>query len=122
MAGGDRRAAGACLGHAGRRDRRVKDAVGALSVGMGAATALAVHRVVDGSTVALDISLPVILALVIGSLSDGPALATLLQEPGQRLAPWAVMACASPALGVAVTSLSPISAPLFRWPCPQWPG
>ncbi|WP_158713190.1 hypothetical protein [Streptomyces sp. NRRL S-1813] len=97
--------------HAPGRHRKMKEAAGAISVGMGAATALTVHRVVEGSAVVLDFSVPVILALVIGSVSDGLALATLLQESHQRLAPWAVMACASPALGVLITSLSPLPAP-----------
>ncbi|WP_328731884.1 hypothetical protein OHT20_17555 [Streptomyces caniferus] len=97
--------------HAPGRHRKAKEVAGALSVGMGAATALTVHRVVEGSAVVLDVSAAVLLALVIGSVSDGLALATLLQETGQRLAPWAVVACASPALGVLITSISPLPAP-----------
>ncbi|WP_328967486.1 hypothetical protein [Streptomyces sp. NBC_00239] len=97
--------------HAPGRHRKTKEALGAASVGVGAATALTAHRVVEGSAVALDVSLPVILALVIGSASDGLALATLLQETRQRLLPWATVACASPAVGALVTWLSPLPAP-----------
>ncbi|MFH8680795.1 hypothetical protein [Streptomyces lydicus] len=94
--------------HAPGRHRGTRGAVGMLSVGTGAATALTVHRVVEGSAVVLDLSVPVVVALVVGSASDGLALATLLQETGQRLAPWLAVACVSPAVGVLVTAVRPL--------------
>ncbi|MGP3920134.1 hypothetical protein [Nonomuraea sp. 10N515B] len=95
--------------HAPGRHRRLKEAVGAaLFGGMGTAAALTTHRAIEGSTLALSASVVVVAALVVHYASEGLALAILIDMAGQRLAPWLVVACVSPALGVLVAVISPL--------------
>jgi zinc transporter ZupT len=76
--------------------------------GMGTAAALTLHRAIEGATLALTGSVVVVLALMVHSASEGLALAALLDMARQRLAPWLVVACLSPAAGVLVAELSPL--------------
>ncbi|MCX5167398.1 MULTISPECIES: ZIP family metal transporter [Streptomyces] len=99
------RAAGAYMPDSGPE---LKDAAGVFSVGMGAAAALATHRLVEGSALALAFSLPVLLTLAVGSASDGLALASMLRASRQRLLPWLTVACVSPTVGMFVTAVRPL--------------
>ena len=101
-------AAQAAGAHTPGRHRRVKETAGAFSVGLGAAAALATHRLVEGTALALAFSLPVLLTLMVGSASDGLALAAMLRETKQRLTPWLTVACVSPAVGVLITIVRPL--------------
>lgn len=95
--------------HAPGRHRRLKEVVGAaLFGGMGTAAALTTHRAIEGATLALGLSLVMIVALMVHSASEGLALAALLDMAGQRLAPWLVVACLSPAAGVLIATFSPL--------------
>lgn len=95
--------------HAPGRHRRLKEAVSAaLFGGMGTAAALTTHRAIEGATLALTASAVVIVALMVHSASEGLALAALLDMAGQRLVPWLVVACVSPAAGVLVATVSPL--------------
>lgn len=95
--------------HAPGRHRRVREAVGAaLFGGMGTAAALTTHRAIEGATLALTASVVVVLALMVHSASEGLALAALLGLAKQRLAPWLVVSCASPAVGVVIAKVSPL--------------
>ncbi|MFC5800117.1 ZIP family metal transporter [Streptomyces formicae] len=95
--------------HAPGRHRRVKQAVGAIAFGgMGTAAALSTHRVVEGATLALIVSLPIILALTIHSASEGLALTAMLGEARERLSPWLVTSAVSPAVGVVVATVRPL--------------
>ena len=75
---------------------------------MGTAAALTVHRAIEGATLALTASAVVVIALMVHSASEGLALAALLDMAGRRLAPWLVVACASPAVGVLVATVGPL--------------
>jgi zinc transporter ZupT len=95
--------------HAPGLHRRVKEAVGAaLYGGMGTAAALTLHRAIEGATLALTASVVIILALTVHSASEGLALAALLDMAKQRLAPWLVVACLSPAAGVLIATFKPL--------------
>lgn len=95
--------------HAPGLHRRVKEVVGAaLYGGMGTAAALTLHRAVEGATLALTASVVIILALTVHSASEGLALAALLDMAKQRLGPWLVVACLSPAIGVLIATLRPL--------------
>ncbi|MBP2706171.1 hypothetical protein JOL79_20380 [Microbispora sp. RL4-1S] len=95
--------------HAPGLHRRVKEAVGAaLYGGMGTAAALTLHRAIEGATLALTASAMIILALTVHSASEGLALAALLDMARQRLAPWLVVACLSPAVGVLFATFRPL--------------
>ena len=75
---------------------------------MGAAAALTAHRVIEGTTLALTPSTAVIIALFVHSASEGLALAALLHEGKQRLAPWLAVSAAGPAVGVLAATVSPL--------------
>ncbi|GII29282.1 ZIP family metal transporter [Planotetraspora mira] len=95
--------------HAPGRHRRMRDAVGAAVFGgMETAAALTLHRAIEGATLALNASLVVVVALMVHSASEGLALAALLDVGGQRLTPWLVVACVSPAVGVLTATFSPL--------------
>ncbi|GII35933.1 hypothetical protein Pph01_09360 [Planotetraspora phitsanulokensis] len=95
--------------HAPGIHRRVKQGVGAAVYGgMGTAAALTMHRAIEGATLALTASIVVVIALTVHSASEGLALAALLDIARQRLTPWLVVSCASPAVGVATATLSPL--------------
>ncbi|WP_371786280.1 hypothetical protein [Streptosporangium subroseum] len=97
--------------HAPGLHRRVKEAVdAALFGGMGTAAALTMHRAIEGATLALTASIVVVIALMVHSASEGLALAALLDMAKQRLAPWLLVSCASPAAGVLVATVAPLPA------------
>lgn len=75
---------------------------------MGTAAALTTHRAIEGATLALTASAVVIIALIVHSASEGLALAALLDMANQRLAPWLLVACVSPGVGVLVATISPL--------------
>ncbi|MGW1892408.1 hypothetical protein ACWCP6_19500 [Streptomyces sp. NPDC002004] len=77
--------------------------------GIGAASGLALHRFLEGATLALTASVAVVAALLVHAASEGLALAALLGvQPKRRVAPWIGLACLSPAAGAFVTSALPI--------------
>lgn len=76
--------------------------------GVGAAAALTAHRVIEGTTLALTPSTAVIVALLVHSASEGLALAALLHEGRQRLAPWMLMSVAAPPVGIVAATISPL--------------
>jgi zinc transporter ZupT len=95
--------------HAPGRHRRLEQAVDtALFSGMGTAAALTTHRAIEGATLALTASAVVVIALMVHSASEGLALAALLDMAKQRLAPWLVVACAAPAVGVLAATIHPL--------------
>ncbi|GAA4599484.1 hypothetical protein GCM10023194_79690 [Planotetraspora phitsanulokensis] len=95
--------------HAPGRHRRVRGVVGAAVFGgLETAAALTLHRAIEGATLALNATLIVVIALMVHSASEGLALAALLDVGGQRLTPWLVVACVSPAVGVLAATLSPL--------------
>jgi zinc transporter ZupT len=95
--------------HAPGLHRRVKEAADvALFGGMGTAAALTLHRAIEGATLALTASAVVVIALMVHSASEGLALTALLDMAKQRLAPWLVVSCASPAAGVLIAGIAPL--------------
>ncbi|GAA2651267.1 hypothetical protein [Streptomyces vastus] len=79
--------------------------------GIGAASGLALHRFLEGATLALTASVAVVAALLVHAVGEGLALAALLGvQPTRRVAPWIGLACLSPVAGAFVTSALPIPA------------
>ncbi|WP_406351804.1 hypothetical protein OH738_03515 [Streptomyces hirsutus] len=77
--------------------------------GIGAASGLALHRFLEGATLALTASVAVVAALLAHAAGEGLALAALLgAQPRRRVAPWIGLACLSPVAGAFVTSALPI--------------
>jgi zinc transporter ZupT len=77
--------------------------------GAGTAGALAAHRFLEGSALALAGSLTVAVALAVHALGEGLAVGTLLGGgPRRRLAGWMAVMCAGPVIGAAVTSVYPL--------------
>lgn len=76
--------------------------------GVGAAAALTLHRAIEGATLALTPSLPVIGALFIHSASEGLALAALFQQTRRSMLPWLMISVAGPVVGVILASVSPL--------------
>ncbi|MEV0692915.1 hypothetical protein [Streptomyces sp. NPDC050388] len=77
--------------------------------GIGAASGLALHRFLEGATLALTASVAVVAALLVHAAGEGLALAALLgAQPRRRVAPWIGLACLSPVAGAFVTSALPI--------------
>jgi zinc transporter ZupT len=90
------------------RHRRLKEAISAaLFGGLETAAAWTTHRAIEGATLALTASTVVVIALMAHSASEGLALAALLDLADRRLAPWLLVACVSPAVGVVITTFSP---------------
>ncbi|GIH23849.1 hypothetical protein Aph01nite_21590 [Acrocarpospora phusangensis] len=97
--------------HAPGLHRRVKEVIGAaVFSGVGTAAALAVHRAVEGATLALTTSAVVVIALMVHSTSEGLALTALLDMASRRPAPWLVVSCVSPVAGVLIATVSPLPA------------
>ncbi|WP_405817047.1 hypothetical protein OG241_20890 [Streptomyces sp. NBC_01390] len=70
----------------------------------GMAVALVLHRFVEGMSVVLLPSVPVVAAIFVHSVSEGLALTAVLEARGQRrLSPWLVVGCLSPLVGGWVT-------------------
>jgi zinc transporter ZupT len=72
------------------------------SSGAGAAAALAVHRFLEGSAVALTGSATVALALAVHAFGEGLATAALLGPQPRRMAGWLAAMSISPLIGAAV--------------------
>ncbi|MFF3665823.1 hypothetical protein [Microtetraspora malaysiensis] len=82
--------------------------------GIGAACGLALHRFLEGATLALTASIVVVAALFVHAAGEGLALAALLgAQPQRRIAPWIGLACLSPVMGAFVTTALPIPAVLM---------
>lgn len=75
---------------------------------LGAATALTIHRVIEGATLALSPSAAVIGALLVHSASEGLALAALFAQTRRSPMPWLTLAVAGPAVGIVVASVGPL--------------
>jgi zinc transporter ZupT len=74
-------------------------------VGGAAAAALAAHRFLEGSALVLIGSATVVAALAVHALGEGLAAGALLRgQPRRRVAAWLAAMCASPVIGVLVTS------------------
>lgn len=65
------------------------------------AAALAIHRLLEGTAVAIA-GPAVAVGLVIHALSEGMAVGALLRSRGRRLRPWLTAMCVAPVAGVAV--------------------
>lgn len=77
--------------------------------GIGAACGLALHRFLEGATLALTGSVAVVVALLVHAGSEGVALGALLgAPPRRRAAPWIAVACLSPVAGAFVAGALPI--------------
>ncbi|UXY32066.1 hypothetical protein [Streptomyces sp. HUAS TT20] len=77
--------------------------------GISSASGLALHRFLEGATLALTPSVAVMAALLVHAAGEGLALAALLGvHPKRRVAPWIALACLSPVAGAFVTSALPI--------------
>lgn len=72
--------------------------------GAGAATALAAHRFLEGSAIALLSTATVVAALAVHAMGEGLAVGTLLRDqPRRRTVTWLAAMCASPVVGALVT-------------------
>ncbi|HEX7992428.1 MAG TPA: hypothetical protein VF506_00810 [Streptosporangiaceae bacterium] len=78
--------------------------------GAGTAAALAVHRFLEGSALALAGSPAIALALAVHAFGEGLATGALLGPQLRRLAPWLVVMCSSPVIGAVVVGAFPIRA------------
>lgn len=74
----------------------------------GAAGVIAVHRVVEGAPLGLVPSVPLVVGLVLHAVGEGLALAVLLGAEPDRLRLWLPVAALSPAVGLLLTSVSPV--------------
>ena len=79
--------------------------------GAGTAAALAVHRFLEGSTIALAGSAAVAVALAAHAFGEGLATGALLGgQPRRRVAGWLALMCLSPVIGAAATDTFPVPA------------
>ena len=78
--------------------------------GAGTAAALAVHRFLEGSALALAGSPAIALALAVHAFGEGLATGALLGLQPRRLAPWLAVMCASPVIGAVVAGAFPTPA------------
>jgi zinc transporter ZupT len=73
--------------------------------GAGTAAALAVHRFLEGSAIALTGSIAVAVALAVHALGEGLAAGALLRaQSPRRVAAWLAAMCVSPAIGAVAAS------------------
>jgi zinc transporter ZupT len=80
--------------------------------GAGAAAALAAHRFLEGSALALLGSATVVAALAVHALGEGLAVGALLRcQPRRRTVTWLAVMCISPVIGALVTSAFSMPAP-----------
>jgi ZIP family zinc transporter len=87
------------------------DARGRDAWGKGAAGALAAHRFLEGSALALSASIAVTAALAVHALAEGLAVGALLAaRPPNVVGRWLAVMCASPVIGSALTSAYPFPA------------
>lgn len=78
--------------------------------GAGAAAALAIHRFLEGSAVALAGSAAVAVALAVHALGEGLAAGALLGAQPRRAAGWLAAMSLSPVIGAGVAGAFPIPA------------
>jgi ZIP family zinc transporter len=78
--------------------------------GAGTAAALAVHRFLEGSAVALAGSAAVAVALAVHAFAEGLAIGALLGAQPRRVAGWLAAMCVSPVIGAAVAGAFPVPA------------
>jgi zinc transporter ZupT len=78
--------------------------------GAGTAAALAVHRFLEGSALALAASPAIALALAVHAFGEGLATGALLGPQPRRLAPWLAVMSTSPVIGAVVAGALPIPA------------
>jgi ZIP family zinc transporter len=76
----------------------------------GTAVALAVHRFLEGSAVALAGSAAVAVALALHAFAEGLAIGALLGAQPRRVAGWLAAMCVSPVIGAAVAGAFPVPA------------
>jgi ZIP family zinc transporter len=77
--------------------------------GVGAASALAGHRFLEGAALALGGSVTVAVALAVHALGEGLAVGALLRSrDGRRMAAWLAVMCLGPVVGVLVTAAFPL--------------
>lgn len=78
-------------------------------VGGAGAAALAVHRFLEGSALAVTGSATVVAALAVHAMSEGLAAgALLLTQPRRRAAAWLAAMCVGPVAGVLLTKAFPL--------------
>jgi len=75
--------------------------------GAGSAAALALHRFLEGATLAL-IGPVIAVALAVHALGEGMAVGALLRTQPRRLAVWLAVMCAGPAIGGATADAIPV--------------
>ena len=79
--------------------------------GGGTAAALAVHRFLEGSAIALTGSVSVAVALAVHALGEGLAAGALLRaQPPRRVTAWLAAMCVSPAIGAGAAAAHPVPA------------
>jgi ZIP family zinc transporter len=78
--------------------------------GVGAAAALAIHRFLEGSAIALAGSASVVVALAVHAFGEGLATAALLVAQPRRVAGWLAAMSVSPLIGAAVAGALPVPA------------
>jgi zinc transporter ZupT len=78
--------------------------------GAGAAAALAMHRFLEGSAVALAGSAAVAAALAVHAFAEGLATAALLGAQPRRVAGWLAAMCVSPLIGAVAADALPVPA------------
>jgi zinc transporter ZupT len=79
--------------------------------GAGAAAALAAHRFLEGSAIALLGSATAAAALAIHAVGEGLAVGALLRtQPRRRATAWLAAMCVSPVIGALITSAHPVPA------------
>jgi ZIP family zinc transporter len=76
--------------------------------GAGAAAALALHRLLEGSAVALAASAAVAVALAVHAFAEGLAVGALLGAQPRRVAGWLAAMCVSPILGAVAAGAFPV--------------
>jgi ZIP family zinc transporter len=77
---------------------------------VGTAAALAVHRFLEGSAVALAGSAAVAVALAVHAFAEGLATGALLGAQPRRVAGWLAAMCVSPVIGAAAAGAFPVPA------------
>jgi len=78
--------------------------------GVGVAAAVAAHRFLEGSAVALAGSAAVAVALAVHAFGEGMATGALLGGRARHIAPWLAAMCISPVIGAIVAGAFPIPA------------
>jgi len=75
--------------------------------GVAAALAITLHRAVEGSVLAVALSVSVAAALAVHAAAEGVALGAIMGR-GRRVWPWLALAVVSPLVGALVTEAAPV--------------